>query len=70
MLGVVFALIFVIGSILVTSLIYLAINPRSVNVEGEGADLRYIGFALVLIILSAATIGAMLMLGKAHNAIG
>jgi hypothetical protein len=70
MLGAVFALIFVIGSILVTSLIYLAINPRSINIEGEGADLRYIGFALLLIILSAATIGAMLLLGKAHNVLG
>lgn len=70
MLGVLFVLIFVIGSVLVTGLIYLAINPRSVNVEGEGADLRYIGFALVLIILSAAAIGAMLMLGKTYDAIG
>lgn len=59
-----FAILFTIGSILVTWLLYLALRPRTFEVEGEGADLRYIGMALILIIITAATITSMLYLGK------
>lgn len=59
-----YAVLFTIGSILITALIYLALNPKSVEVEGETADLRFVGFALILIILTAATVAAMLLLGK------
>ncbi len=59
-----FAILFTIGSILVTWLLYLALRPRTLEVESEGADLRYIGMALLLIILTAATVAAMLILGK------
>ncbi len=59
-----FAILFAIGSILVTWLLYLALRPRALEVESETADLRYIGVALVLIILTAATVASMLLLGK------
>ncbi len=62
--GYLLAVLFTIGAVLVTTLIYLAINPRSVAIKGESADLRYIGFALLLIILSAGTIASLLYLGK------
>jgi len=61
---VLFAILFAIGSILVTWLLYLALRPRALEVESETADLRYIGVALVLIILTAATVASMLLLGK------
>lgn len=63
-----FAILFTIGSILVTWLLYLALRPRALEVESEGADLRYIGMALVLIILTAATVASMLILGKLGEA--
>jgi hypothetical protein len=59
-----FAILFTIGAVLITTLLYLALNPKTLELGGEGADLRYIGFALLLIILSAATLGSMLVLGK------
>ncbi|GIW27967.1 MAG: hypothetical protein ACK40N_02805 [Meiothermus ruber] len=59
-----FAILFTIGSILVTWLLYLALRPRTLEVESEAADLRYIGMALILIILTATTVAAMLILGK------
>jgi len=61
---VLFAILFTFGSILVTWLMYLALRPRTLEVESETADLRYIAMALVLIILTAATVAAMLILGK------
>ncbi|RDI95679.1 hypothetical protein DV704_05220 [Meiothermus sp. QL-1] len=59
-----FAILFTIGSILVTWLLYLALRPRAVEAESEFADLKYIGLALVLIILTAATVASILILGK------
>lgn len=59
-----FAILFTIGSILVTWLLYLALRPRTLEVESEGADLRYVAMALLLIILTAATVASMLILGK------
>ncbi|WP_299428890.1 hypothetical protein [uncultured Meiothermus sp.] len=64
-----FAILFTLGSILVTWLLYLALRPRALEVESEGADLRYVGMALVLIILTAATITSMLLLGKVDEAV-
>lgn len=63
-----YAILFTIGSILVTFLLFLALRPKSIEVESEGADLRYIGFALVLIILTAGTVMSLLILGKADGA--
>ncbi|GEM88047.1 hypothetical protein [Meiothermus granaticius] len=68
MLGWTLAILFTIGVVLVTTLLYLALRPRSVEYEGEGADLRFIGFALLLIILTAATILVMLLLGRVGQA--
>lgn len=59
-----FAILFTIGSILVTWLLYMALRPHSMQVESEGADLRFVGFALILIILTAGTVASMLYLGK------
>ena len=58
-----FAILFAIGSILITWLLYLALRPRTLEVESEGADLRYIGMALMVMILTAGTVGSMLVLG-------
>lgn len=63
-----FAILFAIGSILVTWLLYLALRPRTLEVESEGADLRYVAMALLLIILTAATVASMLILGKMDQA--
>ncbi len=59
-----YAFLFTIGAIMVTWLLYTALRPSSIEVEGEGADLRFVGFALVLIILTAGTLASMLFLGK------
>lgn len=63
-----FAILFTIGSILVTWLLYLALRPRALEVESEGADLRYVAMSLLLIILTAATVASMLILGKLDQA--
>lgn len=59
-----FAILFTLGGILVTWLLYMALRPASMESGGEGADLRFVGFALILIILTAATVASMLYLGK------
>lgn len=56
---------FTVGAIVVTWLLFVALRPSNMERGGEGDDLRFIGFALVLIILSAVTITSMLILGKA-----
>ncbi len=68
MLGWTLGILFTIGAVLVTTLLYLALRPRSVEYESEGADLRFIGFALVLIILTAATLLSMFLLGRVGQA--
>jgi len=67
-LGWTLGILFTIGAVLVTTLLYLALRPRSVEYESEGADLRFIGFALVLIILTAATLLSMFLLGRVGQA--
>ena len=64
----IWALLFTLGAIVVTWLLFVALRPSNMERGGEGDDLRYIGFALVLIIISAATIASMLILGKADIA--
>ena len=59
-----YAILFTIGAILVTFLLFLALRPTALAVESETADLRYIGVTLVLIILTAATVASLLILGK------
>lgn len=59
-----YAIVFTIGATLVTALIYAALNPKAAASGGETADLRYIGYALVLIILTAVTVLSLLLLGK------
>mgnify|MGYP001770850616 CR=1 FL=1 len=68
MLGWTLGILFTVGSVLVTTLLYLALRPRSVEYDSEGADLRFIGFALVLIILTAGTVLSILMLGRIDQA--
>lgn len=68
MLGWTLAILFSVGSVLVTTLLYLALRPRSLEYESEGADLRFIGFALVLIILTAGTLLSMFLLGRIDQA--
>jgi len=67
-LGWTLGILFTVGSVLVTTLLYLALRPRSVEYDSEGADLRFIGFALVLIILTAGTVLSILMLGRIDQA--
>lgn len=59
-----YAIVFTIGAVLVTSLIYAALNPRAAASGGENPDLRFIGYALVLIIITAITVVSLLLLGK------
>jgi len=61
---VLFAIIFTVLAVMVTWLLYLALRPRALEVESETADLRYIAMALILIILTAAAVASMLILGK------
>jgi hypothetical protein len=61
---VLFAIIFTVLSVAITWLLYLALRPRTLEVESETADLRYIAMALVLIVLTAAAVASMLILGK------
>lgn len=68
MLGWTLGILFTIGAVLVTTLLFLALRPRSVEYGGEGADLRFIGFALVLIILTAGTVLSILLLGRLDQA--
>ncbi|MCL4454748.1 MAG: hypothetical protein M1369_00755 [Deinococcus sp.] len=61
-----YAILFAIGALVVIGLLFTALGLKNVSAGGQTADLRYVGFALVLIILSALTVGSMLILGKAH----
>ncbi|KGQ21177.1 hypothetical protein [Thermus filiformis] len=66
----VYIVLFALGAALVTLLFYLILNPRTVTTEGETFDLRFVLFMLLLIILSAATVSLMLLLGKMHHLLG
>ncbi|MER3451194.1 MAG: hypothetical protein C4300_03105 [Thermus sp.] len=66
----VYIALFALGAALVTLLFYLILNPRTVTTEGETFDLRFIAFMLLLIILSAATVGFILLLGRMHHLLG
>ncbi|TBH21190.1 hypothetical protein [Thermus thermamylovorans] len=63
----VYIALFAVGVALVTLLFYLILNPRVLTTEGETFDLRFILLMLILIILSAATVALMLILGKAYH---
>lgn len=66
----VYILLFALGAALVTLLFYLILNPRSLTTEGEAFDLRLIAFMLALIVLSAATVSVMLLVGRMHHILG
>ncbi len=66
-MGVALVALFALGAALVTLLFYLILNPRVLTTEGETFDLRFIFFMLLLIVLSAATVALMLILGKAYH---
>jgi hypothetical protein len=66
----VYIVLFALGAALVTLLFYLILNPRTVTTEGETFDLRFVLFMLLLIVLSAATVSVMLLLGKMHHLLG
>ncbi len=59
-----YGIAFAIGSILVTYLLFVLLGQRNIRYRGETADIRFVGLALVLIILTAVTLCAMLLLGK------
>ncbi len=63
----VYIVLFALGAALVTLLFYLILNPRVLTTEGETFDLRFILFMLALIILSAATVAIMLILGRMYH---
>jgi hypothetical protein len=63
----VYIVLFALGAALVTLLFYLILNPRVLTTEGETFDLRFILFMLALIILSAATVALMLILGRMYH---
>lgn len=56
-----------IGVVLLVAFFYLIFNPRSMSVSGPNSDLRFVGFALLLIVMTSGTIGFWLVLGKADE---
>jgi hypothetical protein len=63
----VYIALFALGAAIVTLLFYLILNPRVLTTEGETFDLRLILFMLALIVLSAATVAFMLILGRMYH---
>jgi hypothetical protein len=63
----VYIALFALGAAIVTLLFYLVLNPRVLTTEGETFDLRFILFMLALIVLSAATVALMLVLGRMYH---
>ena len=43
---------------------FVSLNPKAASSGGETADLRFVGYALVLIIITAVTLLSLLLLGK------
>jgi len=63
----VYIALFALGAAIVTLLFYLILNPRVLTTEGETFDLRFVLFMLALIVLSAATVASMLVLGRMYH---
>jgi hypothetical protein len=63
----VYIALFALGAAIVTLLFYLILNPQVLTTEGETFDLRFILFMLALIVLSAATVALMLILGRMYH---
>jgi len=63
----VYIALFALGAAIVALLFYLILNPRVLTTEGETFDLRFVLFMLVLIVLSAATVALMLILGRMYH---
>jgi hypothetical protein len=63
----VYIALFALGAAIVALLFYLILNPRVLTTEGETFDLRFILFMLALIVLSAATVALMLVLGRMYH---
>jgi hypothetical protein len=63
----VYIALFALGAAIVTLLFYLILNPRVLTTEGETFDLRFILFMLALIVLSAATVAFMFILGRMYH---
>jgi len=63
----VYIALFALGAAIVTLLFYLILNPRVLTTEGETFDLRFVLFMLALIVLSAATVAFMLVLGRMYH---
>lgn len=60
-------LLVAIGVVLLVAFFYLIFNPRSMSASGPNSDLRFVGFALLLIVMTSGTIGFWLVLGKADE---
>jgi hypothetical protein len=63
----VYIALFALGAAIVTLLFYLILNPRVLTTEGETFDLRFVLFMLALIVLSAATVAFMFILGRMYH---
>jgi hypothetical protein len=63
----VYIALFALGAAIVTLLFYLILNPRVLTTEGETFDLRFVLFMLALIVLSAATVALMFILGRMYH---
>jgi len=63
----VYIALFALGAAIVTPLFYLILNPRVLTTEGETFDLRFVLFMLALIVLSAATVAFMFILGRMYH---
>jgi hypothetical protein len=63
----VYIALFALGAAIVTLLFYLILNPRALTTEGETFDLRFVLFMLALIVLSAATVAFMFILGRMYH---
>lgn len=60
-------LLITIGVVVLTAAFYLIFNPRSMSATGPNSDLRFVGLALLLIIMTAGTFGIWWVLGKADE---
>jgi|GEM_PF-166816 hypothetical protein len=58
-----YIVLFVIGVLLVSGMLYVALNPRSLGRRGETADLRYIWFAFIVILSTVGALASVWILG-------
>ena len=62
--GLIYVAVFLIGTAFVSALFYFTFNPRTLTSETGEVDLMLVGRTLLMIVLTAATVAAMLLLGR------